>query len=268
MYTYEYKHHYVYYSYEEWGRGYIGRRECDCTPEEDTKYFGSFTDKTFKPTKKIILQVFNTLEEASVAEVILHDFYQVDVNPHFANRAKAVSSGFYFRGAGENNPMFGKVGDVNPNYGKKWFTNGQIDVFCFNCPEGFCKGRSGSKGDNNPTHGRKGSDNPCLGFLWFTNGAKNIRAFECPTGFVPGRANTRKWFTNGENNVFSSNCPNEYKPGRTIKNKETNYFYAKLHKENHPSYGKKWFNNGIKNVLAYDCPEEFKPGLLRKKNKK
>ena len=53
-----------------------------------------------------------------------------------------------------------------------------------------------------------------------------------------------------------------------IQNKETNYFYAKLHKENHPSYGKKWFNNGIKNVLAYDCPEEFKPGLLRKKNKK
>jgi len=48
------KYFYVYYSYEPWGRGYIGKRECWCLPEEDTKYFGSFRDKTFKPTEKII----------------------------------------------------------------------------------------------------------------------------------------------------------------------------------------------------------------------
>ena len=79
------KYFYVYYSYEPWGRGYIGKRECWCLPEEDVKYFGSFRDKTFKPTEKIILQTFDTVEEAFLAEIQLQEFYQVDKNPHFAN---------------------------------------------------------------------------------------------------------------------------------------------------------------------------------------
>jgi hypothetical protein len=77
-------------------------------PEEDTKYFGSFTDKTFKPTQKIILRAFDTEEEASEAEVVLHNFYQVDINPHFANKAKQTSKKFCYRKAGKNHPMFGK----------------------------------------------------------------------------------------------------------------------------------------------------------------
>ena len=50
------ENHYTYYSYEEWGRGYFGSRSCDCLPEEDINYFGSFKDKNFKPTQKIILK--------------------------------------------------------------------------------------------------------------------------------------------------------------------------------------------------------------------
>ena len=77
------KHFYVYYSYEEYGKGYIGKRECECLPEEDIHYFGSFHDKSFYPTQKIILETFNGVEEALEAEIILHDFYEVDKNPHF-----------------------------------------------------------------------------------------------------------------------------------------------------------------------------------------
>jgi uncharacterized pyridoxamine 5'-phosphate oxidase family protein len=88
------KHFYVYYSYEEYGRGYIGKRECKCLPQEDVSYFGSFKDKTFNPTQKIILETFNSVEEALEAECALHDFYEVDKNPHFANRAKQTSTGF------------------------------------------------------------------------------------------------------------------------------------------------------------------------------
>ena len=102
------KHFYVYYSYEEWGRGYIGRRECICLPEEDTKYFGSYKDKSFHPTQKIILGVFLTREEMCQAEVDLHEFYQVDKNPHFANKAKQTSSKFYMDRVGVNNPNYGK----------------------------------------------------------------------------------------------------------------------------------------------------------------
>ena len=80
------KYYYVYCSYEPWGRSYIGKRECYCSPEEDTSYFGSFSDRTFKPSEKIILGVFDTVEEAFTAEQALHISFKVDENPHFANR--------------------------------------------------------------------------------------------------------------------------------------------------------------------------------------
>jgi hypothetical protein len=99
------KYFYAYYSYEEWGRGYIGKRECWCLPEEDINYFGSFRDKTFNPTQKIILEVFASRKEAMQAEIKLHNFYEVHKNPHFANKAKASSTGFYVCMEGEDNPI-------------------------------------------------------------------------------------------------------------------------------------------------------------------
>ena len=143
-------HHYVYHSYEEWGRDYIGIRSCNCLPEEDTKYFGSFTDKTFNPTGKTILFVRKTRQEVAEIEIILHDFFDVAVNPKFANKAKATSTKFDTTGviwgphteeqkkansermSGENHPQFGvphteeskkkmsaaKSGEKNPQYGK------------------------------------------------------------------------------------------------------------------------------------------------------
>lgn len=96
----------MYYSYEEYGRGYIGKRECECIPEKDVKYFGSYTDKTFKPTQKIILETFDSVEEVLEAECALHNFYEIDKNPHFANRAKQTSKKFYYINPSEN--MIGK----------------------------------------------------------------------------------------------------------------------------------------------------------------
>jgi len=89
------RNHYVYYSFEEWGRGYIGSRSCDCLPEEDTDYFGSFTDLEFKPPQKIILRSdYETRREANKDEVALHEIFDVAKNPHFANKAKQTSTGF------------------------------------------------------------------------------------------------------------------------------------------------------------------------------
>ena len=103
------KYFYVYYSYEEYGLGYIGKRECKCLPEEDVNYFGSFRDKTFKPTQKIILETFNSVEDALEAECILHDFYKIDKNPHFSNKAKQTSKKFYYINPSEN-----MIGENNP----------------------------------------------------------------------------------------------------------------------------------------------------------
>jgi hypothetical protein len=89
------KYYYTYYSYEEWGRGYIGSRKSKVSPEQDISYFGSYKDKTFHPTQKIILTQHNTREEALAAEMRLHEFYDVANNSHFANLSKLTSVRFY-----------------------------------------------------------------------------------------------------------------------------------------------------------------------------
>jgi general stress protein YciG len=89
------EYHYVYYSYEEYGRGYFGSRTCRCLPEEDVRYFGSFRDKTFNPTQKIILKSdYDTRAEADADEILLHDYFEVDINPHFTNRSRQTSTKF------------------------------------------------------------------------------------------------------------------------------------------------------------------------------
>jgi len=91
------EYHYVYYSYEEYGNGYIGSRTCKCLPEEDVKYFGSYTDKNFKPTQKIILKSdYATREDAYADEIILQEYYKVVENPHFTNKAYQTSTKFCY----------------------------------------------------------------------------------------------------------------------------------------------------------------------------
>jgi len=110
------EYHYTYYSYEEWGRGYFGVRTCECLPEEDVEYFGSFSDKSFRPTQKIILKSdYTTRVEANADEIILHNYYDVGNNPHFANRAKATSTGFYVprERAIENGKLGGRIGGLS-----------------------------------------------------------------------------------------------------------------------------------------------------------
>ena len=140
------ENHYVYYSYEEFGRGYIGCRTCNCLPEEDD-YLGSYHDETFSPTNKIVLETFSTREEALQAEVNLHKFYQVDKNPHFANKARQKTTGFYYaeKKFGEENPFYGKS---HTEETKKIIRQHQIEN------NGYVKNRRSYKGENNPFHGK------------------------------------------------------------------------------------------------------------------
>jgi hypothetical protein len=104
------EYHYTYYSYEEYGNGYIGSRTCKCLPEEDIKYFGSYTDKNFNPTQKIILKDdYSTRVEAIIDEIILHNYFEVNINPHFANKSKQTSAKFYY-GCSKHSK---KIGDNN-----------------------------------------------------------------------------------------------------------------------------------------------------------
>jgi hypothetical protein len=60
---------------------------------------GSYRDKTFKPTQKIILAShYKTREEALADEIILQHFFQVVPNTHFANRSYQTSTKFIVEG--------------------------------------------------------------------------------------------------------------------------------------------------------------------------
>ena len=105
------EYYYTYYSYEEYGRGYIGSRGCKCLPEQDVKYFGSPKDKIFKPKYKIILKDdYSTREEAYADEIILQQYYKVVENPHFANRAYQTSTKFCYIPSKEEAIKNGKIG--------------------------------------------------------------------------------------------------------------------------------------------------------------
>jgi hypothetical protein len=55
-----------------------------------------------------VLEIFSTLQEVLEAEILLHEFYQVDKNPHFANIVRATTTGFYYSASGKDNPFYGR----------------------------------------------------------------------------------------------------------------------------------------------------------------
>ena len=71
-----------------------------------------------------------------------------------------------------------KIGSLNNQYGKRWYTNGEQNVCVFEneIPEGFWLGRTVNYKVDNPTKGTH----------WYTNGEQNIMTKECPEGFKPG----------------------------------------------------------------------------------
>ena len=86
---------------------YIGVRSCKVTPEED-KYLGS--SKVIKRNKiavdKHILATWDTRQEAVSHEILLHNCFDVAVNPKFFNQATQTAVGFDT--SGKPSPMKGK----------------------------------------------------------------------------------------------------------------------------------------------------------------
>ena len=120
--------HFVYNSYEQWGRNYIGVHS---TNDLEDGYLGSYVDPTFKPTSRDILEFYETRAEAELAEIELHNFFDVANNPKFANQAKAHNTGSYpFTLSNKAKAEFGRKGG-------KVKSKKKLDSATKNCRKGY-----------------------------------------------------------------------------------------------------------------------------------
>ncbi len=200
-------HYYTYYSYEEWGRGYIGSRPggCECLPEHDP-YLGSFRDKSFRPTTKIILGVYSSAEECLQAEIELHAFFEVDINPHFANKAKQTSTKFTM--TGESHYSYGKPRPIEVREKISKTLTGRIGHRCPQSVIDSNKKRAGiplsEEHKEKVRRNRKGKG----------KGPKTESHKKAMSIAQSGKSKGKKWWNDGERERFSHEQPDGFARGR------------------------------------------------------
>ena len=256
------KIYYVYYSFEESRRGYIGYRKCpeDLTPETDT-YLGSSTDKTFKPIGKTILKDKLTLREAIAVEIYFQRKYKVaeEWNKDFANLAYQTSVGFYFSASGKDNPNYANYGIIINNSIKEK----RLSLDC-EIPEGYIIG-SLRKGENCSSYGKSIYNNGIIERKFYPDE-------KIPEGYILGRKPVSKETQEKQSKVqrgkklinngieqrkinFNDEIPPGFSLGMLEEKKE------KYSGEKASSCGKSWYYNGIEENLY--SPDQIPDGYIK-----
>ena len=98
--------HTVYLSFEDGkvGRDYIGKHSSEDPYDE---YLGSYKDKSFDPSGKIILEYARTEEGAVEAEVRWQQVFRVAEDSQFANQSYQTNTKFVLDTRGKKHPLFG-----------------------------------------------------------------------------------------------------------------------------------------------------------------
>ncbi len=164
---------------------------------------GSHSDPTYSPSRKRILLTFDSREAAMEHEVYLHRVRDVASNPRYANRIRATTSAFTFpitpehieamreRNRGPNNPMYGRCGELSPQYGLKRTAESREKMRQSHL--GKPSSRLGSRLDDAV---RKKMSEEYRRKRWFHDPDSDKASFcfpeQIPPGFVPGRGRLTK----------------------------------------------------------------------------
>lgn len=142
----------------------------------------------------------------------------------FSEETKKLMSQNHSDVSGHNNPMYGKhliycnngivdkrvptIDDIpegfvlgrksNGHINKKWFNNGVINKFAYECPEGFHPGRIMNKLPSKPPIAKH----------WYTDGVHNLLVAECPMGFYRGRTINKLSINKGDNSYNENDNEN------------------------------------------------------------
>jgi len=203
-------YHFLYDSFEEFpgGRDYIGAHS---TEDLYDGYLGSFSDKSFKPTGKIIISFYPNRETLLKAEQNFQKLLNVVEDPQYANRSYQTSVGFSTMGAkfpGKNTgsewseeAKEKRRGKGNPNFGK-----GKSGTPTNLTPEGRLAMREKKLGKNNPMYGKSGELSPTYGRVKSTVEVESRRE----------KMKQKRWFVNpnGETKMFDTQPQGEWRPGR------------------------------------------------------
>ena len=224
----ERKYHILYVSFEETpgGRSYVGAHSTDCIFDG---YLGSYLDKSFKPTAKIIIGYFNSRSALLSAESSLQKTLNVVRDPHYVNQSIQHGSGFTYGFLGKKHTTEWKEKQSQRNRER---------------PRKIKKKKEprSQRGENNHRFGvtespetKKKKSDAMVGRHWGNNGVEE-RMFtpdeSLPEGWVEGRIKVpflgtvktkgKLWYNNGtEEKMFNPDqVPNEkWVQGRT-KNKK------------------------------------------------
>lgn len=233
-------YHYVYISYENDGRNYIGVHSSNSLHND---YLGSFSDVGFNPTEKIILQVFKTREAAVQFEIMMHRVFNVKHDPEFANRAHQTSTKFDTSGTkawhNEEGKMIYSVNVPSGNWKPGATENlkklrsqlAKVGIIGMknkkHKPETIKKFRETRAGSQNAMYGKNHSFESKLKMsiakrgkkmelTWWNDGTKEMLSHEQPDfEWMPGRIKRSWWHTeNGESKMNVGSPGPEWKPGR------------------------------------------------------
>jgi hypothetical protein len=129
----EYKqmmYYYVYAIFFPNGNFYIGSRQCDCKPDEDKRYTGSYKDKSNCDGKKVILKTFSNENEMTFYETNLIQKFKSYSNCINVNSSPRVCNNIDL-----NNEVF-KTTDLANIYGysspttlSNWCIIAEVDRF-------------------------------------------------------------------------------------------------------------------------------------------